>query len=110
MLLTGPPGCGKTTSVLALAREVLGPLFSNATLELNASDDRGIDVVREKIKSFATKKVNLGEGRHKVVILDEADSMTDAAQQTLRMVISDHSDSTRFIFACNDSTKIIEPL
>jgi replication factor C subunit 2/4 len=110
LILTGPPGCGKTTSIMALCREILQDNFKNATLELNASDDRGIDVVREKIKQFAEKKVKLPQGQHKVIILDEADSLTDAAQQALRMIISDHSSSTRFVFSCNDSSKIIEPL
>lgn len=72
-------------------------------MELNASDERGINVVRTKIKNFATKVVNLPPNVHKVIILDEADSMTSGAQQALRMIISDYSSSTRFIFACNDS-------
>jgi replication factor C subunit 2/4 len=110
MILAGPPGCGKTTSVLALANEILGDNFRNATMELNASDERGIDVVREKVKQFAEKKVRLNPGQHKIIILDEADSLTEAAQQALRMVISDYSDSTRFVFSCNDSTKLIEPI
>ncbi|CAN6580711.1 unnamed protein product [Malus baccata var. baccata] len=77
LILAGPPGTGKTTSILALAHELLGPNYKEAVLELNASDDRGIDVVRNKIKMFAQKKVTLPSGRHKVVILDEADRLTD---------------------------------
>mmetsp|Transcript_18432 Transcript_18432/g.39012 ORF Transcript_18432/g.39012 Transcript_18432/m.39012 type:complete len:150 (-) Transcript_18432:347-796(-) len=76
LILTGPPGTGKTTSVLALARTLLGDAFKDAVLELNASDDRGIDVVRNRIKAFAQKKVTLPPGKHKIIILDEADSMT----------------------------------
>lgn len=72
--------------------------------------NRGIDVIRDKIKSFAQQKVNLDAGQHKIIILDESDSLTPAAQQALRMIISDYSDSTRFIFSCNDSHKIIEPI
>jgi replication factor C subunit 2/4 len=95
---------------MALARELLGESFKKATLELNASDDRGLDTVRDKIKSFAAQKVPLPEGKHKIIILDEADSMTESAQQALRIIISDFSHTTRFALACNDSTKIIEPI
>ncbi|KAI5382193.1 Subunit of heteropentameric Replication factor C (RF-C) [Lathyrus oleraceus] len=110
LILSGPPGTGKTTSILALAHELLGPNYREAVLELNASDDRGIDVVRNKIKMFAQKKVTLPPGRHKVVILDEADSMTSGAQQALRRTIEIYSNSTRFALACNTSSKIIEPI
>jgi replication factor C subunit 2/4 len=110
LILSGPPGIGKTTSVLALARALLGPSFRDAVLELNASDDRGIDVVRSKIKMFAQKKVTLPPGRHKVVILDEADAMTGGAQQALRRTMELHSATTRFALACNASSKVIEPI
>ena len=110
LILTGPPGCGKTTSVLALCKETLGPFFSDAVIELNASDERGLKVVREKIRIFAERKVNLHAGFHKVIILDEADSLTKAAQQALRMIISNYSATTRFVFSCNNSNKIIEPI
>ena len=82
----------------------------NAILELNASDSRGIDVVRNRIKMFAMKKVTLPPGQHKIIILDEADSMTTAAQQALRRTMEIYSHSTRFALACNISTKIIEPI
>jgi len=110
LILCGPPGTGKTTSVHALARQLLTTSYSNAVLELNASDARGIDVVRNKIKSFAMNKINLPPGRHKIIILDEADSMTGAAQQALRRTMEIYSHSTRFALACNVSTKIIEPI
>ncbi|ANB11728.1 replication factor C subunit 4 [Sugiyamaella lignohabitans] len=104
------PGIGKTTSVLCLARTLLGDTYKEAVLELNASDERGIDVVRGRIKAFAQKKINLPPGRQKIVILDEADSMTPGAQQALRRTMEIYSNTTRFAFACNQSNKIIEPL
>lgn len=110
MIISGMPGIGKTTSVHCLARALLGPAYSDAVLELNASDERGIDVVRGTIKKFAQKKVSLPPGRQKVVILDEADSMTAGAQQALRRTMEIYSSTTRFAFACNMSNKIIEPL
>ena len=73
VIISGMPGIGKTTSVLCLARTLLGDAYKEAVLELNASDERGIDVVRNRIKGFAQKKVTLPPGRHKLVILDEAD-------------------------------------
>eukprot|EP00435_Cladocopium_sp_Y103_P034314 s75_g8.t2 len=110
LLLTGPPGCGKTTVVHCLAREHLGSFYEQGCIELNASDDRGIDVVREKIKGFAQQKVSLPEGKLKVIILDEADSMTQAAQQAMRRTMEIYSQTTRFALACNISSKIIEPI
>lgn len=110
LIISGLPGIGKTTSVHCLAHELLGDKYSEAVLELNASDDRGIEVVRNKIKQFAQKKVQLPQGRHKIIILDEADSMTAGAQQALRRTMEIYSNTTRFAFACNQSNKIIEPL
>ena len=110
LILAGPPGTGKTTSVLALAHELLGENFKKAVIELNASDERGINVVRDKIKRFAQQKIPLPEGRHKIIILDEADSMTPSAQASMRVTISDYSSTTRFVLACNDSSKIIEAI
>jgi replication factor C subunit 2/4 len=141
------PGIGKTTSIHCLAHQLLGFAYKEAVLELNASDERwelfssrdswayvfqfrGIDVVRNKIKSFAQKKVTLPAGRHKIIILDEADryapkppilvaqsilvfylaSMTSGAQQALRRTMEIFSNTTRFALACNMSNKIIEPI
>ena len=89
---------------------MLGDSIKQATLELNASDERGIDVVREKIKSFAHQKVIVPPGMHKIIILDEADALTTSAQQALRMVMTEFSATTRFALACNDSSKLIEPI
>ncbi|XP_053685270.1 replication factor C subunit 2 [Sabethes cyaneus] len=110
IIIAGPPGVGKTTTILCLARILLGENFREAVLELNASNERGIDVVRNKIKMFAQQKVTLPRGRHKIVILDEADSMTEGAQQALRRTMEIYSNTTRFALACNTSEKIIEPI
>lgn len=111
LILSGPPGIGKTTSIHCMALQMLGSeKYAEAVLELNASNDRGINVVRDQIKSFAQMKVNLPAGRHKIIVLDEADSMTDGAQQALRRTMELYSTSTRFALACNDSTRIIEPI
>lgn len=111
LIISGPPGTGKTTSILCLARQLLGEsVYKEAVLEMNASNERGIDCVRNKIKMFAQKKVTLEKGRHKIIILDEADSMTDGAQQSLRRIMEIYSGTTRFCLACNNSAKIIEPI
>ncbi|KAI0034164.1 P-loop containing nucleoside triphosphate hydrolase protein [Vararia minispora EC-137] len=110
LIISGMPGIGKTTSIHCLAHQLLGDAYKDAVLELNASDERGVDVVRNKIKGFAQKKVTLPPGRHKIVILDEADSMTAGAQQALRRTMEIYSNTTRFCLACNMSNKIIEPI
>ncbi|KAI0275051.1 P-loop containing nucleoside triphosphate hydrolase protein [Gloeopeniophorella convolvens] len=103
------PGIGKTTSIHCLAHQLLGDAYKEGVLELNASDERGIDVVRNKIKAFAQKKVTCpraAQDRH----TDEADSMTAGAQQALRRTMEIFSNTTRFCLACNMPNKIIEPI
>lgn len=112
LLLYGPPGTGKTSTILAVARKLYGSQFHNMILELNASDDRGIDVVRQQIQEFAsTQSLSFGvKSSVKLVLLDEADAMTKDAQFALRRVIEKYTKSTRFALICNHVNKIIPAL
>ncbi|KAL2892939.1 Replication factor C subunit 3 [Bienertia sinuspersici] len=112
LLLYGPPGTGKTSTILAVARKLYGNQFHNMILELNASDERGIDVVRQQIQDFAsTQSFSFGSKSHvKLVLLDEADAMTKDAQFALRRVIEKYTKSTRFALICNNVNKVISAL
>jgi len=116
LLLYGPPGTGKTSIILALGYELFGPqLMNERILELNASDERGIDTVREKIITFAKESINSTDPRYpcppyKIIVLDEADAITLDAQSALRKVIESSSKITRFCFTCNYIDKIIDPI
>lgn len=111
LLLAGPQGTGKTALLTAFARERYGEDgWRNNVLELNASDERGIDTVREKIKQFARQGTALGSSKFKIVFLDEVDQMTGTAQPALRRIMEDFSDKTRFVLSCNYLNKIIDPL
>lgn len=109
LLFHGPPGTGKTSCMIAIAKELYGKNYRNMTLELNASDDRGIDVVREKIKSFCSTQQLMSKGI-KLVILDECDSMTNAAQFALRRIVEKYTRTTRFCLICNYVSKLIPAL
>ncbi len=109
LLLAGPPGVGKSTISLVIARELFGENWKENFLELNASDDRGIDVVRNTIKDFARTK-SIGNVPFKIILLDESDSLTRDAQQALRRTMEQYSGTCRFILSCNYSSKILDPI
>lgn len=108
-IFAGPPGTGKTTAALCLAQDLYSEAFRNNLMELNASDERGINVVRETVKTFARVRT-LGEIPFKILILDEADNMTRDAQQALRRTMERYTETCRFILIANYSGKIIEPI
>lgn len=109
LLFSGSAGVGKTTAALCIARQVLGDHRSDYTLELNASDERGIDMVREKVKKFS-RFAGMGDIPFKIIILDEADEMTSGAQTALRRIIEDAAEHCRFIIIANNVSKIIAPI
>ncbi len=109
LLLAGPAGVGKSTLALILARAFFGEHYRNNFLELNSSDERGIDVVRNKVKDFARTKA-MGDVPFKIIFLDECDALTKEAQQALRRTMENYTSTCRFILAANYSSKIIEPI
>ena len=110
LLFVGPAGVGKTTSILALARDLYGSGYRNYILELNASDERGINVIREKVKNFARTAAISSDVPFKILIMDEADSLTSAAQHALRRTMEIYTRTCRFCLIGNYSENIIEPI
>jgi len=112
LIFYGPSGCGKTSTIIALSKELFGASINDKIIELNASDERGINIIREKIKNYAkqsVKNIN-GEPSWKIIILDEADTMTPDSQFALRRIMEQYSKITRFCIICNYHNKIIDPI
>jgi len=109
LLFAGPAGTGKSTLALIIVKQLFGDRWRDNYLELNASDERGIDVVRQKVKDFARTKA-IGNVPFKVIFLDEADALTREAQQALRRTMESFTNTCRFIMSCNYSSRIIDPI
>jgi replication factor C small subunit len=109
LLFAGPAGTGKTTAALCIARELFGEAWRQNLLELNASDERGIDTIRTKVKDYARTRP-IGDVPYKIILLDESDALTADAQHALRRTMEMFTHSTRFILDCNYSSRIIEPI
>ncbi len=109
MLFAGPAGTGKSTLALIVVKDLFGDTWKENYLELNASDERGIDVIRQKVKDFARTKA-LGNIPFKIIFLDEADALTKEAQQALRRTMENFTSTCRFVMSCNYSSKIIDPI
>jgi replication factor C small subunit len=108
LLFSGPPGVGKTATSVSIAKEIYGDEWRENFLELNASDERGIDVVRDRIKNFA--RSGFGGYDYRIIFLDESDALTSDAQSALRRTMEQFSHNTRFILSCNYSSQIIDPI
>ena len=109
LLFTGPAGTGKTTLAIIISKKLFGSLWHQNLLELNASDERGIEIIRNKVKDFARTKA-LGNVPFKIIYLDESDALTREAQQALRRTMENFTRTCRFILSCNASSKIIDPI
>lgn len=108
LLFSGPPGVGKTATAVAVAREIYGDEWESNFMELNASDDRGIDIVRNEIKDFA--RSSFSSHAFRIIFLDEADALTSDAQAALRRTMEKHTNNVRFILSCNYASQIIGPI
>ncbi|MBR9690502.1 replication factor C small subunit [Candidatus Woesearchaeota archaeon] len=109
LLFAGPPGVGKTTLSIVIVKELFGAGWKENFLELNASDERGIDVIRVKVKDFARTRA-IGNVPFKIIYLDECDALTKEAQQALRRTMENYTKTCRFILSCNYSSKILDPI
>ncbi|MEK9895542.1 MAG: replication factor C small subunit [Burkholderiaceae bacterium] len=109
LLFSGPPGTGKTTAAMALTNDIFGEHYRENLLEMNASDERGLDSIRSKVKQFA-RTAPYGKAAFKIIFLDEADALTTDAQGALRRIMEQYAETCRFILSCNYSSKIIEPI
>lgn len=108
-MYAGPAGVGKSTLAIVVAKKLFGPAWHQNFLELNASDERGIDIVRVKVKDFARTKA-IGDVPFKIIFLDECDALTREAQQALRRTMENYTGTCRFLLSCNYSSKIIDPI
>ncbi len=109
LLFSGPAGVGKTTLALVIVKKLFGEQWRENFLELNASDERGIDIIRQKVKDFARTR-SIGDAPFKIIYLDESDALTREAQQALRRTMENYTQTTRFILSCNYSSKILDPI
>ena len=108
MILTGYPGSGKTSTVFCLTKKIINNNFDDNYLEFNASDNRGLDIIKNRIYSFCRRKTN--NNYLKIVILDEADNLTKKAQSTISNFMEEYKNTTRFLFTCNSNNNIIESI